>query len=412
MKFIIDGLGNRGMVYGNWAHKNGHEIAAIADLRPDRLNSAGDSFGIPASGRFSSFEEMMNAGIKADTAVIATQDKQHFEHAMTALDLGYDLLLEKPISPDPRECLAIEAKARQTGRKVTVCHVLRYSPFFMTIKKIIESGEIGKIVSIKHAENIGNYHMGHSFVRGNWAISEKSGPIILTKSCHDMDLLLWLVDSQCKRVCAFGSNSYFKLENAPAGSTERCSDCPVASECRFEARKVYLPILGRWPADVVTLEPTEEALMEALKTSPYGRCVYRCENNVCDHMSAILEFENGATATFSLSAQTNRMHRTIHIMCEHGEIIAEGENSLITVCHFGSGQHSTYETRTIHVLGTGDSHNGGDGAMMSDLTSEDATNSSSISRSVESHLVACAMEKARLEHCVIEMDKYRAELLK
>lgn len=412
MKFIIDGLGNRGMVYGNWAYMNGHEIVAIADLRPERLHTAGDKFGIPAENRFSSFEDLLKAGKSADTAIIATQDKQHFAHAMAALDLGYDLLLEKPISPDPKECLIIEQKAAETGRRVTVCHVLRYSPFFAQIKEIIDSGELGNIVSIKHAENIGNYHMAHSFVRGNWAVCKESGPIILTKSCHDMDLLLWLVDSRCKRVSAFGSNSYFKEDNAPAGSAARCSDCPVATDCRYEAKKVYLPILGRWPADVVTLAATEEGLMEDLKTSPYDRCVYRCGNDVCDHMSAILEFENGVTATFSLSAQTNHMHRSIHIMCEHGEIIAEGENSKIMVCHFGSGQHSTYETRTIHVSGTGDGHNGGDGAMMRDLTSEAATNSSSVSRSVESHLVACAMEKARVEHCVVEMDEYRRNIIK
>lgn len=410
MRFVIDGLGNRGMVYGTWVYENGHEIAAIADLRSDRLQSAGDKFGIPADRRFSSFEEMLSSGVSADTAIIATQDKQHFAHAIAAMEQGYDLLLEKPISPDPKECLEIEKKALEKGRRVTVCHVLRYSPFFAKIKEIIDSGELGKIVSVKHAENIGNYHMAHSFVRGNWAVSKESGPIILTKSCHDMDLLLWLVGSHCQRVSAFGSNSFFKEENAPAGSAERCCDCSVAASCRYEAGKVYLPILGRWPADVVTLSTTEEGLMETLRESPYGRCVFRCGNDVCDHMSAILEFENGVTATFSLSAQTNHMHRTIHIMCEHGEILAEGETSEITVCHFGSGQHFTHETRTIHVGGVGDGHNGGDGAMMKDLTSMKASDCSSVSHSVESHLVACAMEKARVEHCVVDMDQYRREL--
>lgn len=412
MKFVIVGVGSRGMVYGQWASENGHEVVAIADPRENRLQTAGELLSVPESRRFLTFEGLMACGKVADTAIIATQDRQHFEHAMAALDLGYDLLLEKPISPDPKECVLIEQKAHEKGLNVTVCHVLRYSPFFVAIKEIIDSGEIGKVVSIKHAENIGNYHMAHSFVRGNWANSTDSGPIILTKSCHDIDLLLWLTGASCKRVSAFGSNAYFKPENAPEGSAERCCNCPAAAGCRYEAKKVYLPILGKWPADVVTLEPTEEALMETFKTSPYGRCVYHCGNDVCDHMSAIMEFDNGVTATFSLSAQTNHMHRTIHIMCEHGEIIAEGEDSAITVVHFGSGQHFTYETRTIHVSGTGDGHNGGDGAMMTDLTSGRKERTSSITRSVESHLVCCAMEKARVEHCVVEMDDYKKDLLK
>jgi len=333
---------------------------------------------------------------------------------MQALDCGYDILLEKPISPDPVECLKIEEKANTLGKKITVCHVLRYTNFFGSLKDIVDSGELGKVVAIKHSENIGNFHMAHSFVRGNWRNDILSSPIIMQKSCHDLDILLWLVDSHCTKVAAFGSLSYFKEANAPAGSTDRCLTCPVAEKCRFDARKAYLPTLGSWPTDVVCLEQTEEALMEALENGPYGRCVYRCDNNVCDHMSIIMAFENGVTATFSLTAQTSACHRHIHIMCEDGEIEADDGQKQIVIRRHVSSQADTFTERTIHIRTNTSGHGGGDAGIMEDFTGslsqQTGESRSSISRSVESHLMACAIEKARLTGTVVDMEEYRKSL--
>ena len=366
MKYILIGAGNRGMTYGQWAHEHGIEIAAVAELRPDRLKDAGDRLNVPESMRFSDASEVFAFGKIADAAIIATMDRDHYGHVMKALDCGYDILLEKPISPDPRECIEIEEKANALGRSITVCHVLRYTNFFGSIKQVLDSGELGKIIAIKHSENIGNFHMAHSFVRGNWRNDRLSSPIIMQKSCHDLDILLWLTGSHCKKVAAFGNLTYFKESNAPAGSTDRCLDCPVAATCRFDARKAYLPTLGSWPTEVVTLEQTEGALLEALKTSPYGRCVYRCDNNVCDHMSIIMEFENDLTATFSLTAQTSACHRNIHIMCEHGEIIADDGARQITVTKHVSSQADTFEQKTIHIRTGSSGHGGGDAGIMED----------------------------------------------
>ena len=414
MKYIIIGVGSRGMTYGTWAHRHGIEIAAIAEIRPDRLEAAGKALNVPEAMRFTDTKDLFALGKIADAAIIATMDRDHFGHVMQALDCGYDILLEKPISPDPVECLQIEAKANALGKKITVCHVLRYTDFFGTLKDIIDSGELGKVVAIKHAENIGNFHMAHSFVRGNWRNDTLSSPIIMQKSCHDLDILLWLTGSHCTRVAAFGSLSYFKESNAPAGSSDRCLTCPVAEACRFDARKAYMPALGGWPTDVVCLEQTDEALMEALRTGPYGRCVYRCDNNVCDHMSMIIEFENGVTATFSLTAQTNGVHRNIHIMCEDGEIEADDSQRKIVVRKFVSCGCDSFDERTIHIRANASGHGGGDAGIMEDFAAsltDTAESRSSISRSVESHIMACALEESRLTGKVIDLAEYRQRLL-
>ena len=413
MKYIVIGAGSRGSIYGSWAFANGIEIAAVAELRPDRLMEAGKQWNVPQDRLFTDAEDLFALGRIANAAIIATMDRDHFGHVMAALDCGYDILLEKPISPDPRECLAIEEKANRLGRKITVCHVLRYTNFFGAIKDIIDSGELGKIVAIKHSENIGNFHMAHSFVRGNWRNDTLSSPIIMQKSCHDLDILLWLTGARCTKVAAFGSLSYFKESNAPAGSTERCVNCPVAPSCRFEAKKCYLPTLGSWPTDVVCLEQTEAALDAALESGPYGRCVYRCDNNVCDHMSIIMEFDNEVTATFSLTAQTSPCHRNIHIMMEDGEIIGDDSQRQILVRRHVSSNADTFQERIIHIRTNASGHGGGDAGIMEDFTASLSANGqtrSAISASVESHLMACAIEKARLTGTVVALDAFREAL--
>ena len=414
MDFVIIGAGSRGMIYGTWATENGHTVRAVAELRQDRLEHAANLWEVPTELRFRDGGALLSKGKLADIAVIATMDRDHYGHVMQALDRGYDILLEKPISPDAAECLAIEQKATALGRTVIVCHVLRYTAFFSTIKEIIDSGEIGKVVAIKHSENIGNYHMAHSFVRGNWRNTALSSPIIMQKSCHDLDILLWLTGAHCTKVASFGSLAYFKEDNAPAGSADRCCRCAIRDNCRFNAWKCYAPILGNWPADVVCLEQTEDALRAALETGPYGRCVYRCDNDVCDHMSSILEFDNGVTATFSLTAQTDRIHRNIHIMCEDGEILADDGLKSITVTRFRSNHTEAPISRTVSIGRSASGHGGGDSGIMEDLVrvlTDDGTDSrSSISQSVESHLMACAIEESRRTGKTVDMTEFRASL--
>lgn len=413
LKLALIGAGQRGMIYSRHAYQSA-EIVAVVEPDDSRRKAAADEFQIPPDKQFASVDEFYGLGKICDAIIISSMDRDHYAQTMEALELGYDILLEKPISPSPEECLRINEKANKKGRKVIVCHVLRYTNFFAEMKRIIDSQELGKIITIQHNENIGNFHMAHSFVRGNWRRSDLTSPIIMQKSCHDMDILSWLVDSDAKRISSYGSLTYFTEENAPAGSAERCLDCKVAAECRFDARKAYLPVRGQWPATVVAADQTEEGLLQALQTSPYGHCVYRMDNDVCDHQVTLIEFKNGVTATFNLSGFTNKMCRTIKIMCEHGEIRGDDSLNVIEVTRFNSNMIEATQQTVIRPTAMSGGHLGGDTGLMNDflqnLNNPGFSSRSSIDRSVESHMMAYAAEEARVTGSVIDLDQLKAKL--
>lgn len=408
------GAGARGMTYARLIQKStSARIVAVAEIKADRRERAMHELGLTADAMYNHADDLLAAGRLADACIIATQDRDHYEEAIKALNLHYDLLLEKPISPNADECVHIARLAQEKGCRVAVCHVLRYAPFFVALKKIIDSGELGRVIEIQHNENIGNFHMAHSFVRGNWRSSEESCPIILAKSCHDLDLLVWLTGSRCQSVASFGELTYFKEENAPAGSTARCLDCPAAKDCRYDVRKAYLDTIGSWPTTALTLDQTEEGVLKALREGPYGRCVYRCDNDVCDHQVTLLRFENGVTATFNLSAFTNRVARTMKIMCEHGEIHASETAGCIEVIPFASTGVAETDARVIYPARGGKGHGGGDEgivrALLDMLENDGAVMSSNIAASIESHLMAEAAERSRREHRVVDVREIRGE---
>ena len=411
MKCVLIGAGSRGMLYARWAKEHGVETVAVAELRADRLQYAGEVLDIPQDRLFSAAEELFACGKLADTAIIASLDRAHFGHVMLALDNGYDVLLEKPISPSAWECLEVERRALELGRKVTVCHVMRYHGLIAAIREILDSGELGRVVNIKHTENVGNWHMAHSFVRGNWHSSAETAPIILAKSCHDMDLLLWFAQAHCTKIAAFGSLDYFRAENAPEGSAERCCDCALQGTCRYDAMRVYPPTLGAWPAEMVCLEQTEEALKEALRSGPYGRCVYRCDNDVCDHMSVAMEFDTGITATFTLNGHSDRMYRQYHIMCTDGEIEADDRTNTLTIRRFPVNGVAPEQVEVRHIETSNIGHGGSDLVMMEGFFLRGGAERSSVSRSVESHLMALAAEEARVTGKVVTLAEFRTKVL-
>ena len=411
MKFVLIGAGQRGMIYAAFAHDKGHEIVAVAEVDDVKRRIAGEAFGIPEERRFRTGEELLSQPKMADAAIIATMDRDHFREAVPAMEKGYHLLLEKPISPVPEETLAIEETAVRTGRHVTVCHVLRYSPFFRELKKAVTSGKIGKVITIQHNENIGNFHIAHSFVRGNWRRSDLASPLVMQKSCHDMDLLVWLAGSGCESVASFGDLTYFRPENAPEGAARRCCDCPLRDSCRFSAYRCYLPVAGEWPAAVLTEDQSEEGLREAIRTGPYGRCVYHCDNNVCDHQVSILRFTNGITATFNLSGFTNRMMRTIKIMGEDGEIRASEDTNEIEIIRFAPNWKEQAGREVIRPQASTSGHNGGDSGIVDDfldmLEGRELESATDIHESVESHMMACAAEEARVTGAVVRIADFR-----
>ena len=411
MKLALIGAGQRGRIYADYAfdHKRA-EIAYLVEPDEGRKSSAAEKYGLDEAHVFNSPDAFYKLGKVCDAVIIATMDRQHYEHTMGALELGYDILLEKPISPVLQECLDIRNLAIKNKSKVMVCHVLRYTGFWSSIKNIVESGELGKVIDIQHNENIGNFHIAHSFVRGNWRNSDISSSLIMQKSCHDMDLLTWIARSRVKSVSSFGDLSYFKKENAPEGSAQRCIDCKV-KDCRFDARKAYLPIAGNWPAAAISVDQSKTGLMKAIETGPYGRCVFHCDNNVCDHQVAIFVFENGIHASFNLSGFTNRMCRTIKIMCENGEIRGDDEKNEIEIIRFTSnGMQAPYIKKYQPDVMEG-FHGGGDAGLMEHfldmVEGKSDENLSAIETSIESHIMALAAEKSRVEHRTIDLSELR-----
>ncbi len=411
MNLILIGAGQRGMVYSGFFVKNGHRIVAAADPDPARRELARKELGIPSGMLFASAEELLAQDCMGEAAIIASMDRCHYSHAMAAMKKGYHLLLEKPISPDPDETLEIARTAETLKKHVLVCHVLRYSPYFREIKRTIDSGAIGRVVSVQHNENIGNFHMAHSFVRGNWRREDQASSLMMQKSCHDMDLLYWLVGSPCRKVASFGERTYFREENAPENAAARCCDCPLKDECRFSAYRAYLPVRGDWPAAVLTTDQSESGLMEAIRTGPYGRCVYRCDNDVCDHQVTILEFENGVTATFNLSGFTNRMGRTLKIMGENGEIRASELENVIEIIPFAANAVDRMDSTVVFPEKTTSGHGGGDSGIVEDflalMEGRMAEAASDIANSVESHMMACAAEESRKTGTAVKIPDFR-----
>ncbi len=330
---------------------------------------------------------------------------------MKALDLGYHVLLEKPMSPSPEECIKMVEKAKEMDRTLTICHVLRYTPFWSRIKSIVQNGNIGQIASIQLNENVEYMHMSHSFVRGNWKSKEQSSPMILAKSCHDMDIISYIMDQDCKRINSFGSLMYFNEANKPEGAPLRCLDgCPVENECPFHAGRYYLGI-GRGWAMKFTEENSNEAIIERLNHTDYGKCVFQSDNDVVDHQVVNMEFENGATATFSMSAFTREQTRIVQIMGTKGEIRGNMETNEISIFDF-----LTREEKIVKFPEVSSGHGGGDEGIINDfidaINSSDQNVSKSIaSKSLISHLMAFAAEESRLNHGQsINIDEFYNEI--
>ncbi|MFC5404076.1 Gfo/Idh/MocA family protein [Cohnella soli] len=407
------GAGQRGAgAYAPYALNHAEEIrfVAVADADPERRERFGQTHGIAESNAFSSWEHLLNGPKIADAVLICTQDKMHFEPTLRALEQGYHVLLEKPMSPDPLECFIMGEYAEKHNRVLSICHVLRYTDFFALIKKILSEGRIGELVSITHTENVEHRHQAHSFVRGNWNKSEVSSPMILAKSCHDMDILQWLVEEDCTKVSSFGSLMHFRKESAPEGAPPRCLDgCPVQITCPYYAPRMYIERddwVGAVLRSVVSNDPSDEGVLNALKDGPYGRCVYHCDNDVVDHQVVNLEFENGVTVAFTMSAFTFEGGRSVKLMGTRGQIRADMDRNVIEVTSF-----VTRETETINLETDAAGHGGGDTNIMRDFVRLVRSDGKEKGRtgareSVQSHLIAFAAEKSRVEGRTISMPEY------
>ena len=412
---IVSGAGSRGSVYASYSgqYPKALKIVGVADINAVRREQMAQEYNIAPEHRFSDWAEVFRLPKFADAVIIATPDNLHYKPCMQALAAGYDVLLEKPIAQTAKECTDILHQARKYGRLVGVCHVLRYAPYFRALKRVIDEGRVGDIVSVQHLEPVRFHHMAHSYVRGNWHSSKQTTPIIIAKACHDLDIVRWLLGKPCKRVSAFGSLSFFTRKNEPQGAADRCFDCAAEKQCPFSALKIYirehryLYVFDALPKDRAA---KDAKIAEYLRTTDYGRCVFRCQNDQCDHYVCNLEFEgaNGAaasTASLQVEALTSYGGRKTRIMGTKGDIV--GDMQTFTLTDFLTGKKYVWD-EDISKLPGYEGHAGGDWGIVKDFVlavahQDEKYLSSTIDVSVESHVMGFRAEQARLKSKIVNM---------
>lgn len=386
-----------------------YTIVAAADPDETRLANVAAASGNPGFRSFRDDKAILAEPQLADVMIIGTQDALHAEHAVAAMERGYHLLLEKPIAPDPLDVERIRQTADRLRRRVVVCHVLRYTPLYRTIKGMLADGCIGELITLNAVEGVDPWHHAHSFVRGHWSDTRRSSPMILAKSCHDLDLIRWIAGAPCSRIASFGSNTYFHPSSSPEGAPSRCTDgCPAESRCLYNARR-YLGDQGRWLGHVMngseTASPAERERW--LAESPWSRCVYQCGNDTVDHQVVNMAFASGVTATFTMTAFDSG--RSIQIFGTEGRLRA-GESVhrdtgkwIVLEGHDGSRQ-----LVGLDLAGEGHGgHLGGDeglvDALYGEMTGPEESMTSPLEESVESHRMAFAAEQSRLAGSLVHL---------
>ncbi len=402
LECVIVGAGNRGWLYSQYAARFPHEmkVVGIAEPVPLRQEKFKKEYALDESRVFTTWEHVFDRPKFADFVIVSTIDKHHYGAAMRALEAGYHVLLEKAIAQSWKECRDIRAQAKKYGRIVGICHVLRYAPYFIKMREVIRSGDIGEVLSIQHLEPIGNIHFSHSFVRGNWRNERESTPILLSKSCHDLDLFYWMLGSPCRSVTSFGRLDYFRRERAPAGNARRCADgCRVESTCPYSALRIYLRERIWGVGHVIDLQPWDEGkVSEALREGPYGRCVFHSDNDVPDHQVVNLEFGEGVTVAFSMEAHTSYMGRRTRIMGTRGDIV--GDEQALAVTEFSRGESTAYTADELSAAFAGGGHGGGDWRLVRAFLqavyqNDESLLTSTIEDSMESHRIGFEAEVSR-----------------
>ncbi len=401
VRLVLIGSGDRGNTYAKYAVSTGRAVVvAVAEPDPERAARARTAY--PEAEIHDDWRQLTDRQRFADAVLVTTQDADHVEPAVAFAELGYHIQLEKPMATSEADVHRIIDAVEQAGVMLAVCHVLRYTPYTRGLKEIVDGGLLGEIVSVEHLEPVGWWHQAHSYVRGNWRREADATPMLLAKSSHDLDWLSYIVGRPVHRVSSFGGLKHFRAEQRPEGAADRCLDCSLEPSCPYSAKRLYVGSLGdpdreRWPLAVVTAARTEQGVLDALRESPYGRCVYDCDNDVVDHQVVTLEYDGGATASFTMTAFTDYTQRKTRIFGTHGQL--EGDGVHVTVTDFRTGQTHRL-TLGLEGADAGTGHGGGDerlvDAFLDALTTGDPSRILSDPRtSLESHQVAWAAERAR-----------------
>ena len=403
VSIVAIGAGNRTNKYLEYVkqHPDRVRLVGVVELNDIRRQSVAERFGLEPSQCYADYHDFFRNPVQTDAVMVCTPENMHFEPTMLAIEAGYHVLLEKPIAQTLEECQAIGEAARKKGVLVSVCHVLRYHPYFMKVKELVDSGELGHIISINHRTSVGVDRAAHGFVRGIWRSERLSNPMLMSKCCHDIDFLLWLTKTPCRKLTSFGSLRWFKAKNAPEGSAERCIDCGVESHCPFSAVDLY-QVRRDWIAnfDVPEGKTIDDVIEDQLREGLYGRCVYHCDNDVVDHQIVSMEMESEVTVNFSMDIFTLKDCRETHISLTEGEI--DGDENRLRIRRFRGAEETVYD---FSGLAHQPFHAGADLAIIADFIDAIRTGRrdlvTSIDRSVESHRICFEAERSRKEQRTI-----------
>ena len=404
--FAILGCGNRGQTFADWLRDHPHagRVVAVADPLDDRLQKIATQHQVPPNAQFASWESLLEKPRLADVVICTLMDRLHAPAALRSLDKGYHMLLEKPMATTLDDCIAIDAARQRNNRIVSICHSLRYHTVYAEVKRLLQSNAIGRLITFEQLEGIDPLHQSHSFVRGNWANEARSCFALMTKSCHDIDIVAYLAAAPCRRVSSFGSLSYFRKENAPPGATLRCTDgCPAEPACPYSALQIYVAPALNWyyeAAGFAGLSSAERMLL--LRTGPYGRCVYQTDNDVVDHQVVALEFAGGITGTFTMTAFAPP-GRHLRLHGSEAQLRADIDGRTIEITRF-----SDRATTNITFAPQSGSHGGGDSNFMENLIHALRANDSgavltSTAESLATHRIVFAAEQSRRERRVVEL---------
>ncbi len=433
---IIVGAGHRALTYASYAQQYPDElrIVGVADPLAPRRQLVADRYDLAPEQCFASAEELAAQGKLADFVINGTMDHQHVSTSLPLLAAGYDLLLEKPFATNESELWTLVDAARQHQRQVIICHVLRFAPFYAAIRQKVLDGAIGEILNLQAVEHVSYHHMAVGFVRGKWNSKRRCfSPMLMAKCCHDLDLITWMMSGVAPlRVASFGSNYQFRPEKAPPGAGTRCLvDCPIEADCLYSARKHYIDHPNRWAFyvwdvlqhgqsanqnasaryDTLTLDEKIESLKN---DNPYGRCVWKCDNDVVDHQSVAIEFANGATATLNMVGGAARPARMIHMVGTHGEIQGTLEESRFVIRHIDPRPGHEYSEQVVDLNIGGDmagafgGHGGGDLRLMADFVhllkgEPRSISTTTLEDSINGHLIGFCADQAMEERRVVEV---------
>jgi predicted dehydrogenase len=429
LELVLLGAGNRGArAYATYAftHPNEVRFVAVAEPDPIRRRRFAADHDIDDDRCFADWRDLVDGGQMGDAALITTQDQMHVAPTVAALEAGYHVLLEKPMAHTLAGCVELIQTAERTGRILQICHVLRYSPFWRALHAVLTSGRLGDIITVEHRENVAYWHMAHSFVRGNWRNERESSPMLLAKCCHDLDILTWNLPSPVKQLSSVGSLMHYRAEEVGPEIPLRCTDgCPVEANCPFSAIGIYLDLrpfptyraeaaAGRfdleqpavWPFTILSHDLSRQGRLEALQTGPYGRCVYRCDNDVVDHQVVTMQLENGTSVVLVMHGHSQDEHRSMRYDGTRATLRARfGTPSEITV-----HDHLTGEVEQIPLGEAQSGHGGGDHGLIADFLAAvrgEIPPLTSARASLESHLLAFAAEEARRQQVVVNMPDFR-----